>query len=138
MTTASTMPKTIRAYATIRFKEPIPEGFVLSTDESFTISINGRDYQMDFEDCEFAMDTLRQTVSVMWKNPDLEAFGDTFQALTLDVLKNADIKLNDNLNRTIVAENPFNEENRIDIEEIVDMELASPYDEFKEVNLINS
>lgn len=134
-----THPTSIRARATIKFKEPIPEGYIVGTDESFTISINGKEYQIDFSEYSagFEKKEDRSILEVEWKEPDTEAFPEVFDALTLDVLKNGTIKLIDNLDTSVVASNPFNDEATIEIEKILDLRLVSPYDEFEDVNLLS-
>lgn len=127
----------IRACATVRFREPVPTGFILSTDESFTISINGVEYSIDFLDAELGFkDGDRQVVEVEFKNPDYATFPDVFEALTLDAILHKEIKLVGNLDDTVIASNPVNDDYIIGIEKIEELYLSSPNNDFPDKSLI--
>ena len=130
-------PTSIRAYARIKFKEPIPKevGRVWIW-ESFCISLDGEDINIDFDDKEICIDRNDRTiVEVMWKNPDWDAFPEEFDKLTYEALKLGKIMLNDDLESVVCASRTPDEDDVIDIDEIVDMRLSSPYNEFNDVIL---
>ncbi len=130
-------PTSIRAYARIKFKEPIPkEVGRVWTWESFCISLDGEDINIDFDDKEICIDRNDRTiVEVMWKNPDWDTFSEEFDKLTYEALKSEKIRLNDDLNSVVCASRTPDEDDVIDIDEILDMRLSSPYDEFDDVIL---
>ena len=136
-------PTSIRAYATIKFQEPIPEeaGRVW-TWEGFTIGVDGELLSIDFDDKEISVDPKdRSIVEVMWKNPDWDAFPEEFEQLTLKVLKNSKITLEDDLESTILASRTpdiDSDDDSIWIEKIQDMRLTSPYDEFEDIVLVEN
>ena len=104
-------PKSIRAYATLKLKEPVPKTGLIASDESFSIRVNGQEYDIDFDECEISVDKKdRSIIEIMWKNPDREEFPDVFDALTLDTLKNGDIELDGNLDYTIVVYKSTNDD----------------------------
>lgn len=136
-------PTSIRAYARLKFKEPIPkEVGRVYTWESFRLTVDGKEINIDFEDTEISVDPSDRTlVEVMWKNPDYETFTEDFDELTLDALKNKDIKLDDDLETVVCASklpDTEHDDDIIEIDTILDMVLSSPYDEFEDVTLINN
>lgn len=136
-------PTSIRAYAKIKFKEPIPkeEGRVWPW-ESLCLTVGNKGINIDFDETEISVDPSDRTlVEVMWKNPDYETFTEEFDELTLDVLKNKDIKLDDDLETVVCASkspDTENDDDIIEIDTILNMVLSSPYDEFEDITLINN
>ena len=135
-------PLTIRAYATIVLKDPLPEHGYVYTDESFTVSVNGKEYQMDFDTFEAGVDSKdRRKIEITWKNPDQDSFREVFDALTYGAVINGDIKLVGGLDNSIQANwditdcinDTADDDSFIDIDYIEDMQLVSPYDEFEPV-----
>lgn len=142
---ANIYPTSIRAYATIKFKEPIPKDTgIVYTWESFCIKVGNEKINIDFEETEICVDNNdRRIVEVMWKNPDYETFSEEFNKLTLNVLKNAKITLNDDLSTCVCASKNYehdndDEDNIIKIDTVLNMMLLSPYDEFENVELCNN
>ncbi len=136
-------PTTIRAYATIKFKEPIPEDTGrVCTWESFMLNVDGKVENIDFEDKEICVDKEdRSVVEVMWRNPDWEDFSKGFKLLTFEALSSGNITLEGSLDTAVCASKngyPLDDDAEvIEIDHIINMALVSPYNEFKDVILVN-
>lgn len=129
-------PTSMRVVCKATLKSPAPEDYILSTWESFEISVNEKEYNMDFEDVALGYtDKTRTAIEVEWKNPDMECFAPVYRALTLDRLKNADIRLCGDLDSTICCMSP-DEKGYIELDSIEEMYITSPYNEFEDVNLL--
>ena len=131
-------PPAIRAYARIKFKEPIPKSGRVWTWESFRINVRDEKINIDFKDKEIFVDPDdRCIVTVIWKNPD-EDFQEGFDKLSINVLKNESekISLNDDLTSVVCASRTaWDEEDTIEIDKILCMTLNSPDNEFQDISI---
>ena len=128
-------PQTIRIYARLKYNEPIYEDYNVDTDGSLCIEVNGERINIDFEDVSVTIDDDdRSIVHVMWKNPDIQTFAESFDKLTLKTLKSGNIKFVefDNRNPFYVYYMEGNEYH----EQVIEMTLESPYGEFEPIKLV--
>ncbi len=131
-------PPAIRAYARIKFKEPIPkDSGKVWTWESFCLTVLGENINIDFEDKEIYVDPDdRSIVTVIWKNPDQD-FKEGFDKLTLNVLRNNSekISLNDDMSSVVCASRTWDEMDVIEIDKIMCMTLTSADNEFQDITI---